>query len=217
MVLARDLPRATEDSNRVLTMGMGTLTPLSACSAEFGVLSLLGFPASLGASGEGDTLIQWDLSLFSQQRHHFAQAIAILNTHGCNIFDHFSRKVMGLSGVCLVGVGDWLDREGADLGVGGMCAAGTMMPLPGPPQDYQRMLDLMRDIILATDLAHHLRIFKDLQKMAEGATPHCWGGVGGLARRYAHLNICHGYALSLAHFWLWCPSRQTQYGPLSFY
>uniref|UniRef100_A0A8C3SQJ0 Phosphodiesterase 2A n=1 Tax=Chelydra serpentina TaxID=8475 RepID=A0A8C3SQJ0_CHESE len=30
-----------------------------------------------------------------------------------------------------------------------------------------RMLDLMRDIILATDLAHHLRIFKDLQKMAE--------------------------------------------------
>ena len=30
------------------------------------------------------------------------------------------------------------------------------------------MLDLMRDIILATDLAHHLRIFKDLQKMAEG-------------------------------------------------
>uniref|UniRef100_A0A4X2M4P6 Phosphodiesterase n=1 Tax=Vombatus ursinus TaxID=29139 RepID=A0A4X2M4P6_VOMUR len=59
------------------------------------------------------------------ERHHFAQAIAILNTQGCNIFDHFSRK------------------------------------------DYQRMLDLMRDIILATDLAHHLRIFKDLQKMAE--------------------------------------------------
>ncbi|XP_015670958.1 cGMP-dependent 3',5'-cyclic phosphodiesterase [Protobothrops mucrosquamatus] len=59
------------------------------------------------------------------ERHHFAQAIAILNTHGCNIFDHFSRK------------------------------------------DYQRMLDLMRDIILATDLAHHLRIFKDLQKMAD--------------------------------------------------
>lgn len=33
------------------------------------------------------------------------------------------------------------------------------------------MLDLMRDIILATDLAHHLRIFKDLQKMAEGEAP----------------------------------------------
>uniref|UniRef100_A0AAY4EN36 Phosphodiesterase n=1 Tax=Denticeps clupeoides TaxID=299321 RepID=A0AAY4EN36_9TELE len=60
------------------------------------------------------------------ERHHFAQAIAILNTQGCNIFEKFSRK------------------------------------------DYQRMLDLMRDIILATDLAHHLRIFKDLQKMADG-------------------------------------------------
>ncbi|XP_063060391.1 cGMP-dependent 3',5'-cyclic phosphodiesterase [Engraulis encrasicolus] len=59
------------------------------------------------------------------ERHHFAQAIAILNTRGCNIFDKFSRK------------------------------------------DYQRMLDLMRDIILATDLAHHLRIFKDLQRMAD--------------------------------------------------
>uniref|UniRef100_A0A8C7F8T3 Phosphodiesterase n=1 Tax=Oncorhynchus kisutch TaxID=8019 RepID=A0A8C7F8T3_ONCKI len=59
------------------------------------------------------------------ERHHFAQAIAILNTHGCNIFDKFSRK------------------------------------------DYQRMLDLMRDIILATDLAHHLRIFPDLQRMAD--------------------------------------------------
>ncbi|XP_067307593.1 cGMP-dependent 3',5'-cyclic phosphodiesterase isoform X2 [Pseudorasbora parva] len=59
------------------------------------------------------------------ERHHFAQAIAILNTHGCNIFEKFSRK------------------------------------------DYQRMLDLIRDIILATDLAHHLRIFKDLQKMAD--------------------------------------------------
>ncbi|XP_054650996.1 cGMP-dependent 3',5'-cyclic phosphodiesterase isoform X3 [Dunckerocampus dactyliophorus] len=59
------------------------------------------------------------------ERHHFAQAIAILNTQGCNIFEKFSRK------------------------------------------DYQRMLDLMRDIILATDLAHHLRIFKDLQKMSD--------------------------------------------------
>lgn len=54
------------------------------------------------------------------------------------------------------------------------------------------MLDLMRDIILATDLAHHLRIFKDLQKMAEGATPRHWGGMGGLAPTSAHLNICHG-------------------------
>ncbi|XP_030637054.1 cGMP-dependent 3',5'-cyclic phosphodiesterase [Chanos chanos] len=59
------------------------------------------------------------------ERHHFAQAISILNTQGCNIFDQFSRK------------------------------------------GYQRMLDLMRDIILATDLAHHLRILGDLRKMAE--------------------------------------------------
>ncbi|XP_041440590.1 cGMP-dependent 3',5'-cyclic phosphodiesterase isoform X2 [Xenopus laevis] len=59
------------------------------------------------------------------ERHHFAQAIAILNSHGCNILEHFSRK------------------------------------------DYQRMLDLMRDIILATDLAHHLRIFKELTKMSQ--------------------------------------------------
>ena len=29
------------------------------------------------------------------------------------------------------------------------------------------MLDLIRDIILATDLAHHLKIMKDLENMAE--------------------------------------------------
>ncbi|XP_041357017.1 cGMP-dependent 3',5'-cyclic phosphodiesterase-like isoform X4 [Gigantopelta aegis] len=33
-------------------------------------------------------------------------------------------------------------------------------------KDYQSVLDLMRDIILATDLAHHLRILKQLQEMA---------------------------------------------------
>lgn len=42
------------------------------------------------------------------------------------------------------------------------------------------MLDLMRDIILATDLAHHLRIFKDLQKMAEGEAPGMEIGIGVL-------------------------------------
>lgn len=71
------------------------------------------------------------------------------------------------------------------------------------------MLDLMRDIILATDLAHHLRIFKDLQKMAEGAIAHCWGGMGGLAWRSEHLDIWSASVLSLAPSWLWCPSRQT--------
>ncbi|XP_078719307.1 cGMP-dependent 3',5'-cyclic phosphodiesterase [Lampetra fluviatilis] len=59
------------------------------------------------------------------ERHHFAQAIAIINSAGCNILENLSRK------------------------------------------EYQRMLDLMRDIILATDLAHHLRIFKDLRKIAD--------------------------------------------------
>ncbi|KAI1893965.1 hypothetical protein AGOR_G00129090 [Albula goreensis] len=75
------------------------------------------------------------------ERHHFAQAIAILNTHGCNIFEKFSRK------------------------------------------DYQRMLDLMRDIILATDLAHHLRIFKDLQKMADA-------GYNAKNRTHRSLLLC---------------------------
>lgn len=75
------------------------------------------------------------------ERHHFAQAIAILNTHGCNIFEKFSRK------------------------------------------DYQRMLDLMRDIILATDLAHHLRIFKDLQKMSDD-------GYNPKSRNHHSLLLC---------------------------
>ena len=43
------------------------------------------------------------LPRLSPQRHHFAQAIAILNTHGCNIFDPFSRTVMGLG----VGGREW--------------------------------------------------------------------------------------------------------------
>ncbi|XP_025087728.1 cGMP-dependent 3',5'-cyclic phosphodiesterase-like isoform X6 [Pomacea canaliculata] len=33
-------------------------------------------------------------------------------------------------------------------------------------KEYQQVLDLMRDIILATDLAHHLRIYDSLQTMA---------------------------------------------------
>ena len=33
-------------------------------------------------------------------------------------------------------------------------------------QEYTQVLDLIRDIILATDLAHHLRIVKDLESMA---------------------------------------------------
>ncbi|XP_070554501.1 cGMP-dependent 3',5'-cyclic phosphodiesterase-like isoform X2 [Ptychodera flava] len=59
------------------------------------------------------------------ERHHFAQALCILNTDGCNIFENLTSP------------------------------------------EYQEVLDLMQDIILATDLAHHLRITKDLQKMAD--------------------------------------------------
>lgn len=59
------------------------------------------------------------------ERHHFAQAMAILNTEGCNIFENLSRK------------------------------------------EYTECLDQMREVILATDLAHHFRIIKELQEMVE--------------------------------------------------
>ena len=35
-------------------------------------------------------------------------------------------------------------------------------------QEYQQVLDLMRDIILATDVAHHLRILPQLEQIARG-------------------------------------------------
>lgn len=79
------------------------------------------------------------------QRHHFAQSMCILNTEGCNIFENLSSR------------------------------------------DYTRCLDLMQDIILgrlavhfsfpinpfqhlfilATDLAHHLRISKNLKDLVQ--------------------------------------------------
>ncbi|KFR14361.1 cGMP-dependent 3',5'-cyclic phosphodiesterase, partial [Opisthocomus hoazin] len=97
------------------------------------------------------------------ERHHFAQAIAILNSQGCNIFDHFSRK------------------------------------------DYQRMLDLMRDIILATDLAHHLRIFKDLQKMAEV-------GYDPKNKQHHSLLIClHRVGTSSHQGWELRPTKELIY------
>ncbi|XP_064481754.1 cGMP-dependent 3',5'-cyclic phosphodiesterase-like isoform X2 [Ornithodoros turicata] len=58
------------------------------------------------------------------ERHHFAQAMAILNTEGCNIFENLSRK------------------------------------------EYTECLDQMREVILATDLAHHFRIIDELKEMA---------------------------------------------------
>ncbi len=36
------------------------------------------------------------------------------------------------------------------------------------PTNYRRMLDLMQQIILATDIADHLRKMKDITKMAQG-------------------------------------------------
>nr|XP_042909667.1 cGMP-dependent 3',5'-cyclic phosphodiesterase-like [Parasteatoda tepidariorum] len=57
------------------------------------------------------------------ERHHFAQAMAILNTDGCNILENLSRR------------------------------------------EYTQCLDNMRDVILATDLAHHLRIIEDIEAM----------------------------------------------------
>ncbi|XP_029823434.1 cGMP-dependent 3',5'-cyclic phosphodiesterase isoform X2 [Ixodes scapularis] len=59
------------------------------------------------------------------ERHHFAQAMAILNTDGCNIFENLSR------------------------------------------QEYTDCLDQMRDVILATDLAHHFRIVEELKTMVQ--------------------------------------------------
>lgn len=38
-------------------------------------------------------------------------------------------------------------------------------------QEYTDCLDQMRDIILATDLAHHFRIVQELKLMADGE---CW-------------------------------------------
>ena len=38
-------------------------------------------------------------------------------------------------------------------------------------QDYEEVFGLIRDIILATDLAHHLKILNDIKKMAKGELP----------------------------------------------
>ncbi|XP_066287139.1 cGMP-dependent 3',5'-cyclic phosphodiesterase-like isoform X2 [Branchiostoma lanceolatum] len=59
------------------------------------------------------------------ERHHFAQAMCILNTEGCNIFENLNKR------------------------------------------DYEQALDLFQEIILATDLAHHLSAVKDLETMAK--------------------------------------------------
>ncbi|PNF17627.1 cGMP-dependent 3',5'-cyclic phosphodiesterase [Cryptotermes secundus] len=57
------------------------------------------------------------------ERHHFAQAVCMLNTEGCNILDGI------------------------------------------PREQYTKCLDLIRDLILATDLASHFRVFEEQQKL----------------------------------------------------
>jgi cGMP-dependent 3',5'-cyclic phosphodiesterase len=57
------------------------------------------------------------------ERHHFAQAVCMLSTQGCNILDGI------------------------------------------PREQYMECLDLIRDLILATDLATHFTIFKEQQKL----------------------------------------------------
>lgn len=57
------------------------------------------------------------------ERHHFAQAVCMLNTQGCNILDGI------------------------------------------PREQYTECLDLIRDLILATDLATHFTVFKEQQKL----------------------------------------------------
>ncbi|XP_071454561.1 cGMP-dependent 3',5'-cyclic phosphodiesterase-like [Hetaerina americana] len=58
------------------------------------------------------------------ERHHFSQAMCILNTEGCNIFESLQQA------------------------------------------EYKRCLDLLRHLILATDLAQHLRIFNEQKKLS---------------------------------------------------
>lgn len=50
-------------------------------------------------------------------------------------------------------------------------------------QEYTQFLDLMRDIILATDLAHHLRLVSELREVAET-------GYDGQNSRHHELLIC---------------------------
>ncbi|XP_046389171.1 cGMP-dependent 3',5'-cyclic phosphodiesterase-like isoform X2 [Ischnura elegans] len=59
------------------------------------------------------------------ERHHFSQAMCILNTEGCNIFESLQQA------------------------------------------EYKKCLDLLRHLILATDLAQHLRIFNEQKKLTE--------------------------------------------------
>ncbi|CDW57862.1 cGMP dependent 3',5' cyclic phosphodiesterase [Trichuris trichiura] len=74
--------------------------------------------------------------------HHFAQTMCILNIEECNIFANLSPNVRPL----------WCFHS--------MRANNSL-------QVYQTILDKIRDIILATDLAQHLRIRPEIMEMAK--------------------------------------------------
>ena len=123
------------------------------------------------------------------QRHHFAQTMCILNSEGCNIFKNLTGKVRHF----------FLSFQVAHEYSRLPHAPSPPHPLPPSFlcsihklvqwlciaiirlhlsffffffffQDYEEVFILIRDIILATDLAHHLKILQDIKKMAEGET-----------------------------------------------
>ena len=104
--MARDLPRVTWRGKTEPRKGTGPPAPTPQfcllCSVWGPGLGWACFPPVESVRRSTPTPAG-PLPRLSPQRHHFAQAIAILNTHGCNIFDHFSRKVMGLG----VGGREW--------------------------------------------------------------------------------------------------------------
>ena len=58
-------------------------------------------------------------------------------------------------------------------------------------QNYERVLDLMRDIILATDLAHHLKILTDLEKMADGKKLNFLGHISVIKPKEKYFTHCY--------------------------
>ena len=97
--------------------------------------------------------------------------MCILQTEGCNIFENVSSEVKNNFSPTLTDSKSSEFREKSvdwkiqKLSQEGKKKKKNSMHL----QNYERILDLMRDIILATDLAHHLKIMKDLERMAEGS------------------------------------------------
>lgn len=124
--LCHDLDhRGTTNSFQI--MSKNTLASLY--SSEGSVMEVAIILNLKNFSGEEKSKIKNNF-FFKFQRHHFSQALCILNTEGCNIFENLS------------------------------C------------QQYSKILDLMRDMILATDMAQHIKILPDQRAMsAAGYNP----------------------------------------------